>query len=38
MQSAERQGTGIREQGLGGELVGGLSGWLGSFGMVLPRR
>ena len=36
------QGTGplqtAEKQGLGGELVGGLASWMGSFGMVLPRR
>jgi hypothetical protein len=37
VQNAERQGLGIRDQGLGGELVGGMSQWMGSFGMVLPH-
>ena len=32
MQSAETQGTGNKE------LMGGLSEWMGSFGMVLPKR
>jgi hypothetical protein len=32
VQSAEGRGLGIRETGFG--LVGGLSGWMGSFGMV----
>ena len=38
LQTAEKQGLGIRDQGLGGELVGGLASWMGSFGMVLPKR
>jgi hypothetical protein len=38
LQTAEKQGLGIRDQGLGKELVGGMSSWMGAFGMVLPRR
>ncbi len=33
-QMAEKQGLGIRDQGLGNELVGGLAKWVGGFGVV----
>jgi hypothetical protein len=33
-QMAERQGLGIRDRGLGNELVGGLAKWVGGFGVV----
>ena len=34
VRQAEVQGLGVRDQGLGSELVGGLMGWLAEFGVV----